>query len=112
MRYYTTIIILVAVFLSGCASLTGQHRRTAYVNGHPNVPVFYAQAIKDGAIMVGMTKDQVSASWGNPCGWCYGTRKSRWGDTWEYNVFGSSTMGIGNGHYVYFQNGRVVGWSN
>src|SRR5690625_7899915 len=68
MRYYTTIIILVAVFLSGCASLTGQHRRTAYVNGHPNVPVFYAQAIKDGAIMVGMTKDQVSASWGNPCG--------------------------------------------
>jgi hypothetical protein len=64
-------------------------------------------------LTVGMTKAEVRASLGDPCGTCYGTRHNSWGDTWEYNVFGSSGMGIGSGTIVYFDSsGRVTGWSS
>lgn len=86
--------------------------RIAWVNAHPNTPARYANAIRDGKIMKGMTKSQVKAAWGPPCGYCYGTTHSSWGDTWEYNIFGSWAAAAGSGTIVYFNSlGRVTGWS-
>ncbi|GKS69549.1 hypothetical protein W03_15530 [Nitrosomonas sp. PY1] len=63
-------------------------------------------------IMVGMTKDQVLASWGKPCGWCYGTRQSSTGDIWEYNKFGSSYigsyLGVRSNTYLYFDTRDIL----
>ena len=66
-----------------------------------------------GTINLGFTKEQVIAARGEPCSYCYGTTESSWGDTWEYNPFGTSTYGIGHGTYIYFNKmGNVTGWSN
>lgn len=70
-------------------------------------------AIIDGKIMRGMTKEEVRASWGDPCWYCRGTRERSWGDVWEYNVFGSGRYSAGSGTYVYFdQAGKVQDWSS
>lgn len=109
------LLWLAPILLSGCALFGGgdEARRNNYVasRGDQIAPTIRG-AIVDGKIMRGMTKEEVRASWGDPCGYCYGTRSASWGDTWEYNVFGSGSYGAGNGTYVFFdQSDRVTGWS-
>jgi hypothetical protein len=102
MRY---AIALAAVLLCGCANKTAD--REHYL---ANNQTQHADDIRKGMITKGMTKDEVRAAWGKPCGHCIGTRSASWGDTWEYNIFGSSRPGSGT--YVYFNpEGRVIGWS-
>lgn len=62
----------------------------------------------NGKIRVGMTKQEVINAWGQPCWHCYGTRKTSNGDTWEYNVFGSGSMGAGSGTYLFFDRNDVL----
>ena len=103
----TTVILMI--MLTGCVSPA---QRADFVNAHPKISDEYKQAILHGQIMKGITKDEVRASWGNPCSYCYGTTHNSWGDSWEYNVFGSGSYGAGNGTYVYFDgSGHVTGWS-
>jgi hypothetical protein len=100
--------------MSGCALFgSDESRRYDYIEGHKGAldPTVRA-AIIDGKIMRGMSKEEVRASWGDPCWYCRGTRTASWGETWEYNVFGSGTYGIGNGTYIYFdERGLVREWS-
>lgn len=101
-------IFWVAVALAGCASQESMLRKHA-LETEPDLMV--RQLIWEKKIKAGMTKDQVIASWGYPCGYCYGTRRSSWGDTWEYSVFGSSSMG--RGKYLFFdQSGVLTHWSD
>jgi hypothetical protein len=82
------------------------------VLSYPNLSPDTRKAIQEKTIKAGMTKEQVIASWGNPCWYCYGTRENSWGDTWEYNVFGSSSYGAGSGTYLYFdRSGYLEHWS-
>ncbi len=107
-------VLLTPALLAGCAMFGGDDsRRQNYVQSRASeIPSSIRGAIIDGNIMRGMTKDEVRASWGDPCGYCYGTKSASWGDTWEYNVFGSGSYGAGNGTYVFFdQADRVTGWS-
>lgn len=109
------LFLSAVIALSGCALFGGgdEGRRYDYIEQRQGQldPQIRA-AIIDGKIMRGMTKEEVRASWGEPCWHCYGTRKASWGDMWEYNVFGSGSYGIGNGTYVYFDAGdRVTQWS-
>jgi hypothetical protein len=61
------------------------------------------QAIKDGKIFIGMTKEQVRASWGPP------DRSNRsvgsWGvhEQWIYGDFGP---------YLYFENNKLSSWQD
>lgn len=105
------IMMVNLALLAGCVS--DQSRRTDYLAANPSTSPEIAAAIKAGQIKVGMTKDQVQASWGAPCSRCYGTRQASWGDTWEYNTFGSGSYGAGSGTYIYFDRaGKVRSWSN
>lgn len=92
----------VLTILTGCALGPSLSRRTAWLAAHPTVEQPYRGAIKHGEIMLGMTKAEVRAAWGDPCGWCYGTTHNSWGDSWEYNVFGTGSMGAGTGTIIYF----------
>ena len=102
-------VVLLAALLAGCAG--NETRRQVLAD--PATPPAIRQAIEQEKIRVGMTKQQVIAAWGPPCGYCYGTRESSWGDTWEYNVFGTTSSGIGRGTYLYFdRTGTLTGWSD
>lgn len=105
------VVILAMLLLAGCATDDSNIRKEMLAR--PDLAPDVRAAIEKEQIHKGMTKDEVAASWGYPCGYCYGTRQSSWGDSWEYNIFGTGSQGIGRGTYVYFgRDGRVTGWSN
>lgn len=105
------IIFILAAVLSGCAILEPPEKKRLLAD--PNLPSDVRSAILAGKIRVGMTKDQVTAAWGYHCWYCRGTRHSSWGDTWEYNPFGSGSYGVGSGTYLFFDaSGRLRGWSD
>ena len=70
MRQYlrVALVVLVAgVLISGCMTTSSAVKnRTLYVDAHPELSEMMADAILNGQIMVGMTADMVTASWGNP----------------------------------------------
>ena len=94
MRY----ILLLSIFLMGCSFNPDRKQ----VLADPRTPDDIKGLIYAKRIRVGMTKQQVTAAWGKHCWYCYGTKTSSWGDTWEYNQFGTGRHGIGNGRYLYF----------
>jgi outer membrane protein assembly factor BamE len=114
-------IILAAVILSltGCG-VVKESRLRQEVLSDANLPEEIRRAIDLKQLVVGMTKEQVIASWGLPCKWCYGTRKNPGGDTWEYHIPGANSpivgadfIGIGTGTYLYFdKDGKLRHWSN
>jgi hypothetical protein len=62
------------------------------------------KAISERQVVIGMTEDQVTASWGQP------TRINASGGRWgkhEQWIFGESRAS-----YLYFENGRLTSWQN
>jgi hypothetical protein len=104
------LVIAIIISLGACA--TEQELRINNLRNQmlsdTTIPASIRTAIMSRKIMVGMTKDQVVASWGSPCVLCYGTRRSSNGDVWEYNYFGPTSLGIGGGTYLYFNNNGVL----
>lgn len=92
---------------SGCSTALEERTRSDVLSKEDLSPEI-RRTIMNKKIMVGMTKDQVIASWGKPCSWCYGTRQSSTGDTWEYSKFGSSYIGVRSSTYLYFDNRDVL----
>lgn len=115
------IIALAAVIflLIGCG-VVKENRIRQDVLSDAGLPEEIRRAIDLKELVVGMTKEQVIASWGLPCKWCYGTRKNPGGDTWEYHIpgadspiVGSDFIGIGTGTYLYFdKDGKLKYWYN
>lgn len=103
-------LIAFLPLLAACASSEYQFRQDHLATA--KISPANADAIRRSKIKVGMTQDDVRAAWGGPCGYCRGTRKATWGDSWEYNIFGTGRHGIGSGTYVFFDKaGRVRGVS-
>lgn len=113
------ILIAAIILLNGCGSVREYRIREAVLSD-ASIPEEIRRAIDYRELMVGMTKEQVIASWGLPCKWCFGTRRSPGGDTWEYVTFGSEYLvtgsdflGIGNGIYLFFdKDGILKHWSS
>lgn len=102
------LMLIGVMFLSGCITTTAARQK--YLAENPKTLERIANAMLEGKIVKYMPKEAVRLAWGNPCWYCYGTRKSSWGDTWEYNMFGSARPGAGT--LVFFdENDRVRGWS-
>lgn len=111
MEWTKIVIIALTLIISGCASPHQINVRNNIL-ADSTVSEFIKTQIINQKISIGMTQEQVIASWGEPCWWCYGTRRSSHGDTWEYNAFGSSVYGAGTGTYLYFdKNGILKYWS-
>lgn len=103
-------ILLIASSLISCAP-SGQYRED-YTKAHPELDTDTKVDIIMGRIRRGMTQEQVKVVMGEPCGYCYGTRKSSWGDVWEYNPFGTGRNAVGAGTYLFFdKHGRLSGWT-
>lgn len=105
------VIVLLAVLLSGCGAVEQARNRDAVMND-PMLSADVRRAIENKQIKVGMTKNEVMASWGIPCWYCYGTRETSEGEWWEYNPFGTGRYGAGNGTYLFFDNtGTLKYWT-
>jgi len=94
-------IIVGVALLMGCA--TGPPRRP-YLVHHPELDPYTAECIRERKVHIGMTKEQVKASWGPPYKvnrtvTAYGTREQ-----WVYRGFTSG--------YVYFDDGVVTAIQN
>lgn len=116
-RLSITFIAAILV-LNGCGSIR-ENKIRQDVLSDASMPEEIRRAIDLKELVVGMTQDQVIASWGLPCKWCYGTTKNPGGDTWEYHlpgsdflVVGTDFLGIGSGTYLYFdRHGILKHWS-
>jgi len=78
--------------------------RQKYVEAHPKLRSEFAKAILDGEVCVGMTPEDVKASWGNPrtinsSGGEYGSAEQ-----WCYHDSKH------DGTYLYFRNGALTSW--
>ena len=107
-------LIAAILLLNGCGSVR-ENRIRHEVLSDTSMPEEIRRAIDLKELVVGMTQEQVIASWGLPCKWCYGTRKSASGDTWEYHlpgadflVVGADFLGIGTGTYLYFDSSKTL----
>lgn len=90
--YKILIIALLIMATLGCAST----RRQNYIDNNTWMDANERQMILQGKIWVGMTKDQLFASWGGPISWG-SSAYSKW---YKYSF----------GRYVYTQGGRVTYW--
>lgn len=112
------MMLMIAISLQGCG-IAREHRIRQEVLADASMPEEIRRAIDQKELVAGMTREQVIASWGLPCKWCFGTRKSPGGDTWEYNLFGSDLwvtgsdlIGNGTGIYLFFDRyGLLKHWS-
>ena len=111
-------LVAATILLNGCG-LAREHKIRQDVLSDASMPAEIRRAIDQKELVVGMTKEQVIASWGLPCKWCYGTRNSPSGDTWEYNLFGADLpvtggdiIGPGTGIHLFFdRSGTLKYWS-
>ena len=114
-----SILLLAAILLLAGCGVARENRIRQAVLADTSMPIEIRTAIDRKELIVGMTKEQVIASWGLPCKWCFGTRKNPNGDTWEYSAFGSDIwvngadfLGLGSGVYLFFdQNQALKYWS-
>lgn len=120
----TILLIVMTILLSGCFTsqaeraeqVRAEHkrRRNAYVESHPKAHEKMKETILKGLILIGMTEEEVIASWGFPQKsnrsvnsqgvfkqWCYGL----------YRTVGYQKI-LYVHTYAYFQNGKLVSWQN
>jgi len=61
------LLLLLCLGLCGCVTNNYELiRRSGYVNSHSNLSQDIKQCILEGSVRIGMTKEEVMASWGNP----------------------------------------------
>jgi hypothetical protein len=82
-RVYSVMsLILLLTTLVACEN--APTRREELLVQYPDWNSKTIKLIRDGKIFIGMTKDQVRASWGRHCLTCQGTTEGTWGESWEY----------------------------
>ncbi len=106
MNKLATIIGVSFFFLSGCGIVnnllrTSNDRRVGYVESHNTLNKKTSELILEGKISLGMTPDQVRASWGPPND--INETVGAWGVHAQW-VYGSQ--------YVYFENDVLTSWQN
>jgi hypothetical protein len=78
------LAVIAALLLAVSCTPPKEHMRVRYVNDNPDLQKDVKNAILRGDVIIGMTKDQVYASWATPI--IRGERKEN-GTTYEYWTF-------------------------
>jgi hypothetical protein len=77
-------------------------RREQYFNDHPELSEQIKQCIRKGTIVLGMTKEQVTASWGKPDDIHRSVYSFGVHEQWIY----------GDRQYLYFEDGILTSWQD
>ena len=115
------LLVLSLIVVAGCVINTEnpvvRRNRQQYLANNPSLFPVIRAAIEEKRVIVGMTREQVTASWGPPstCSRTYGDPKS--GTVCLY--YDSATVIAGRTTYtdrryksVYYENGKVVDWQH
>ena len=102
------LIAIVAMLLAAIGCVTMSDYRADYLAANPDTPERFAAAIEEGAIMRGMTKQQVVAAWGPPVD--INRSVGSWGahEQWVYGAYSRYSTR----RYVYFEGNRCTGWQD
>lgn len=79
--------------------------REEMINRHPEWPQGVQWKVRGGEIAIGMTEEQVKASWGKPNDYNRTVTKYGSREQWIYGVFPSCT-------YIYFNDGVLTSWQD
>ena len=102
---------LTILLLTGCAAMFGittDAERQAYYDAHPDLPERVQVAMEEHRVLEGMTTRQVRLALGHPTKQNRTTFRGTEHTQWVY----VSPMNAAERRYVYFDDGRVVGWQN
>lgn len=93
-------------------SLLGARRRNWYVANTPSLPVRIRETILEGSLVLGMTEEQVLASWGWPRDTnrtvaAFGTMEQ-----WVYGYYIAERNGVTYTHFLYFNDGLLTSWQD
>lgn len=91
-------------------SLLGERRRKWYVDNNPSLPLAMQRLILEGRVTIGMTQEQVLASWGWPRDVSRTVTASGTTERWSYGYYIAERNGVRYTHYLYFDDGRVTSW--
>ena len=83
-----------------------EQRKVIFIGSHPELTDEMIALIRDGKIKIGMTEDEVRASWGEGTE-NHSVSESGTSDQWIYH---SSFVNSVTGTYLYFTNGRLTSW--
>ena len=99
------LIGIIWFFLMGCVAAINAQRREQYILNHPELSANMKRTIAVGTIMIGMTKEQVIASWGRPRDINRTVTRYSTREQWVYGEFPYST-------YIYFENNILTSWQD
>jgi len=108
--------IMLLFLLSGCATNAlslepNINSKQKYIENHRGLSIEIKEAILEGKVIKGMTKDNVRASWGSPTEIeDFSTNSNAWwyeegGEGWWYKP---SFLSLGPIRYIEFKQGVVV----
>ena len=101
------------MLLSGCtADKYFIKARQDYIDGHPERPQEIKECIKEGAIMRGMTKEEVILSWGDTIHKNKTVTSLGESEQWEYDKWLKEGSDISNLQYLYFEDGVLQSWQS
>ncbi len=107
MKKTIIFIGILSIFLSSFTTI--QKRRQDYVDAHPELDYQIKESILNGEIELGMTKEQVVASWGHPAIINKPDISRGVYEQWEYYNNPDSLHSC-QVVYIYFKNGVVESW--
>lgn len=107
MKRLMTLLVIVGIVINvtGCAGgFSGTElRRSSYCNAH-DLSYEIQKMIRAGQLSFGMTKEEVTASWGRPDRRNTSTRAYGTSAQWVYD------KGNFKAQYIYFRDGVVTSW--
>lgn len=106
-----SIVLFCVLFLASCGSTKVLSRQEKFLQSNPHLNKAIRAYINRGQISIGMTKEMVHASWGDP----YFIEKTRTTtvsiEDWVYTRDLSKDYCCALPEVVHFKNGLVSGWS-
>jgi|GEM_PF-6764022 len=105
------LITIISLFLlSGCVT-EYYTEEDPFLKSKPS-GTSYKNRYDTGALQIGMTEKDISQGWGLPSQITKAVTESESFEQWEYCDSYSAVSGICESYkYLYFENGKLTGWS-
>lgn len=105
------IVCLVAGFVCWQGCVSPEQRRRDYLEEHAGLEERIASTIREGKVAIGMSCDEVRASWGEPDQVVQSVGKESVDEIWTYDAYHEYQANTGP-VIVNFLAGKVTSWTD